>query len=84
MRHLCFSVVMWFQVLNWAKAFPKLHTSSNAERTILQLNTLFINGNMVTTRNLGVSITCQTLPPRIPRINVEKHRRPYLPRRALM
>ena len=84
MIYRCFSVVMSFYGKNWARAFPSLHISSNADRNVLQLNKLSGKENMVTTRHLGVTSTYLALPPRIPGINVEKHRRPYLPRRALM
>ena len=84
MMYRCFSEVMWFYGKTWARSFPLVHISSNAKRNVLQLNKLSGKENMVTTRHLKVASTCQTLPPRIPGINVEKHRRSYLPRRALM
>ena len=71
---------------HWSwKLFSNIHTMSSEKRSILQLNDSLRDVSMLQTRRIGfASANHQSFKPLIPPIDIEKHRRPYLPRRALM
>ena len=66
------------------KKFQNMLITNSTKRLIFKLNVQSC-GNMGQVLNLGASVTInQQFPPRIPRMDMTKHNRPYLPRRALM